>query len=218
MNTQTHIAGPISYEEVKEAMTACINAGESTNLENIRTHLGTRGSFATISKFRKEILRDAEDEERRKNPDIPEDQVRQVCLGQSEHLMMTAYAAGLRRGRDMSREVHAKVVTLEQDCDQLLADVEEGQRTMQEKNCELDRVKQAGENALAAERRRVDDARLEAEAVRQELTTYQARTGGKIETLEEALRLAKDELNRTQLNFAKAQGKIALLAKACPRS
>jgi len=213
MTTSTHKVGPITHDEVKAAYDELAKLGESTTLKNIRARLGDRGSLETIKKFRAGIIRAAEEEERRKNPEIPGEDVRQVFLGQAEHLLLTSYAAGLRRGRDISREIQAGLVTLEVERDQLLADFEEGQRMIRERDDEIDRIKQAGENTLAGERQRVDDARLEAHAARMELTAYQARTGAKIETLEEALRLAKDELTRSKLHLAKAQGKIALLSR-----
>lgn len=218
MNTQTTKTGPITRDEVASAYAASLAAGETATLQNLRARLGDRGSLGTIKKFRSEILRAAEEEERRKNPEIPEDEVRHVFIGQAEHLLMTGYNAGLRRGRENSREIQTYAVTLEMERDQLLSDYEAAQRTMQEKDTEIEHVKKAAENALADERQRVDEARLEAQTARMELTTYQARIDAKIETLEEALRRAKDDLARTKIHLAKAQGKIALLGKTGPRA
>ncbi len=218
MNTLPSKSGPITRDEVAVAYAATLTAGESATLQNIRTRLGDRGSLGTIKKYRAEILQAAEEEERRKNPEIPGDEVRHVFLGQAEHLLMTGFSAGLRRGRDISREIQTYAVTLEEERDQLLSSYEAAQRTMEEKDDEFALVKNAAENALSNERQRVDEARSEAHAVRLELTEYQARAGGKIEALEEALRAANEQLTRAKLALANARGKIALLTKADPHA
>jgi len=206
---------PISKDDVRNAAELVKQSGKTPTIQNIRAVLG-RGSNTTIVKYQQQLVAEAQEKARLSDPMEPPAEVNLIVTETNDRLTRQIFEAGVKRGLRELTTFHDRILTLEQERDCLIADLDEAVEQLRLSQEEVASVRDSWQFEIREERRRVDSARDELEALRVKSDAAEKSSTERLENLQRDLHEALAVSSRKDVLIAKLKGRLIAAAGRNP--
>lgn len=198
---------PVTKQDVQDAVTILEESGEPVTIKSIRNALG-RGSNSTIVKYQKQLSAEAQAKARLADPLQPPQEIFCMAGDLNDRLVRQVFEAGVTRGLVQVETLNDKIMSLEQETDELVSDLDAAVDKLRISENERTENEKSMESKIEEERRRVDAGRAELDSLRIKYEVYEKSASERIEELQRDLHTSSIECARKDVLIAKMKGRL----------